>query len=649
MAKRRSDVVAVFEERKQRILDLAKTLKGLAAEREDAEAVNVLSDFVERFQQNRFLLLIVGDFKSGKSTLVNALVGRPVCPVKATPRTAKVTRLTATEADGVERVDIHFIEDRPSERVQLGEVPLDELVAVGGSRSNDVQMVDVFIRPGDTLLRHPVRLVDTPGLGSSNEEHSKITRDYMQHTDALVVVFSASKPFSDSERDFLLTFRQLLDRAVFVVNQIDRVSDDERDEVLGHIRHGLKEDVLGADAADPVLLPVASRRALDLLKEGANYDDEALIKTGLPAIVDAIEHHLAQAHATKLLKNIAEQQQQVTAALVHQAMLATEGLEAAGPLAHGFRSRKKKLLSELDRMASRRDYAMPLQKDQQSLLDAVHPAAETLRNALNQKVENWITACASEEACKKSLAAIFAKELTGMLEDLDHQLATQYRRIGTTAYKNIHILFRDMETATRQVITSDHAQSSTNDDSLARGAAGLSSLSAFANSMGGPTGGYGIVASALSQALAPSAGLQFLSIATVVTTLLAGFAGPVGWVVAGITGLLTAIFGFSRSSSWRERVISSVRTKVEEEVIPSLNQAMQQSIHAFAQGLITELDSRVHTVRQRLGAVVEEVSREIDREERRRKEEIARLKAFRQRVEAVQESLKAFTSSLQES
>jgi GTPase SAR1 family protein len=647
MAQQHSDVLAVFEARKQQILDLARALKELALEREDHDAAEVLTDFVRRFHENRFLLLTVGDFKSGKSTLVNALAGRSVCPVKATPRTAKITRLMASTDEAEEYVEVSFKEDRASERLPLVESTLDDLVAVGGRRLSDVQMVDVFLRPGSTLLRHPVRLVDTPGLGSNNEEHSRVTRDYMQHADALIIVFSASKPFSDSERDFLLTFRPLLSRAIFVINQIDRVSPEERPEVIDHIRRSLREDVLGPEMPDPKLFPVMSLQALELLKsQGSNAP--GLAETGYPAIIDAIERNLAQAHASKLLKSIAEQQQQVAAILIRQATLATDGLESAGTEVHVFKGRKKALLSELSSMASQRSYAPGIEQEKHRLLGTLQTSSETLRTNLMGKVTTWVNKCESEEACKKGLAAFFAKELTNLLENLDGHLSSVYNRIERDTYKELHVLSRRMEEATRHALASKHAQPLTGDESLAQGTAGLSALSAFANSMNGPTGGYGVAASALSQALAPSPGLQILSIATVVTTLLAGFAGPVGWLIAGATGLLTAIFGFSRSTSWRERVLTSVSTRLDEDILPTLRKAMEESIHGFMYGLLTEVDRRNRTVHQRLLTVVEEVSREVEHEEHRRKQEITKLKKYRQNVEGVQQSLAGFITSLGE-
>jgi hypothetical protein len=390
-----------------------------------------------------------------------------------------------------------------------------------------------------------------------------------------------------------------------------------------------------------------SRQALDLLKsQGPNAS--GLVETGYPALIDAIERNLAQAHASKLLKSIAEQQQQVAAILIRQATLATEGLESAGTETHAFKSRKKALLSELSSIASQRNYAAGIEQEKHRLVGILQPSSEMLRTNLVKKVTTWINKCESEEACKKGLAAFFAKELTDLLENLDGRLSAEYKRIERGTYRELHVLSQRMEEATRHALASKHAQPLTGDESLAQGTAGLSALSAFANSMNGPTGGYGVAASALSQALAPSPGLQILSIATVVTTLLAGFAGPIGWLIAGATGLLTAIFGFSRSSSWRERVLTSVSTRLDEDILPTLRKAMEESIYGFMHGLLTEVDRRNRTVHQRLITVVEEVSREVEREEHRRKQEITKLKKYRQNVENVQQSLAGFIASLGE-
>src|SRR4051812_21388852 len=128
-----SQPLADLLNRKTALLETGERLRQLAVSGRDPTSAQVLDDFLERFRRTRFLVLVVGDFKSGKSTLVNALIGRKLCPVKATPRTAKVTRVSSvSQPNGPEEVEISYVLDRPKERVPLQESTLDDLVAVRG-------------------------------------------------------------------------------------------------------------------------------------------------------------------------------------------------------------------------------------------------------------------------------------------------------------------------------------------------------------------------------------------------------------------------------------------------------------------------------------------------------------------------------------
>jgi GTPase Era involved in 16S rRNA processing len=637
------DRLALFEERKGAIIAFAERIQALAKEGGDPGTAQVLDDFMTRFRSNRFLLLVVGDFKSGKSTLVNALVERAVCPVKATPRTAKVTRLSGTlQPEDAESVEITFQEDRPIERRPLESTVLDDLVAVNGAQLSQVQLVDVYLKTSARLLQHPVRLVDTPGLGSGDEEHSRVTRDYMQHADALVFVFSAVKPFSDSERDFLLSFRPLLDRTLLVVNQLDRVPEEERGDVLEHIRHSLERDVFEKGTSLPKLYPVSAFEAVTGFRKKNN---EQVKNSGMPELVDAIEARLADEHSAKLLRSIADQQSQICSILSERAVLAADALESSSSVVEAMRPRFKELREELREIAKGRGAVEQALRSQESAwIQSAPDHASRIRGEIIDATAQWIVECPSEEICKKSLPAVLAKGLTERLERLDAELAKGYAKVGESAYSALNQVFGNMEARTRQVLTPEHRKDI--GGGMGSGVAALSGLSAVAQRVGGPTGGYGVATAALAQALAPSSSVQLLSVTAAVSLLLAGFAGPVGWVIAGITSLVAAFLGFNRSSTWRERVLARIQEQVDQQIVPKVHEAIEDSVERFCSGVVQEVQERTSNVLSRLEAVVNQVAADLEREAQQRRREALRLRKYTRTVEGVRSELEQFRSTL---
>jgi len=149
-----------------------------------------------------FLLVVVGEFNSGKSALINALLGEAFLPEGPTPTTDRVYVLAHGQAGAPE-----FVQD-------------------------DVRLV----RYPAELLRQ-MRIVDTPGTNAVLRQHEAIARDFVPRSDLVLFVTSADRPFTESERAFLEMIRQWGKKVVVVINK-DDVLDGEaaRREVETFVR-----------------------------------------------------------------------------------------------------------------------------------------------------------------------------------------------------------------------------------------------------------------------------------------------------------------------------------------------------------------------------------------------------------------------------
>lgn len=619
-------------QRKQALLDTGKRLRELAATGGDPNSAQVLDDFLARFRDTRFLVLVVGDFKSGKSTLVNALIGKKLCPVRATPRTAKVTRICSTnDPKGAEEVEIAYLLDRPKERRALSETSLDDLVAVKGATTDSVQLVDVFMNPSDTLLRFPLRLVDTPGLGSIEKEHTATTRDYVQHADVIVFVISASKAMTEAERAFLLLNRTLLARTIFVVNQIDRVEGEE-DEVLRYVSEGLVREVLPPDAPKPNLYPVSGQKALEAAPASES--------SGVPRLVEAIEQHLAERPFAELLKTICEQQTQVCGALRAQTSLAMGAHETASQSADALLPALDSLRHELMRFNTEHVATRINATNSVEQLHAQVPAlTDQLRRLVSERIKSWVNACKTEDDCKRGLPAFLALDLTNAVEQLNREFSARTAVISEAALGDLSRIFNKMEVRTRAVLTRG---TPVDVGGFGRGVAALSGLSAFAEHMGGPQGGYGAATAAMSAALGPSPEVRLLSIGAALSLIIAALGGPVSWLFAGLTSVLATFFGWRHSSSWRERVVERVIEKLDRETLPSVTAALQESLANFATTLSDEIVSRSNAVLNRLLLVVDQVTTELQRGRAERDAERARLAIQLEELDRVAAELVTF-------
>lgn len=173
-----------------------------------------------------FRIVVFGEFNRGKSTLVNALLGRVVLPAKLVPTTGHVTTVLWGED---ERVAVRFADGR-SETCPLAR--LEEFAALkGGAAREDVAAIDVFVRCG--LLQAGLRFVDTPGVSDAAAQ-TRRAEDALLEADLVLFVLDATRLLGESERDLVERFmiRTRAKPVVPVLNRLNLVDPDERTEIL---------------------------------------------------------------------------------------------------------------------------------------------------------------------------------------------------------------------------------------------------------------------------------------------------------------------------------------------------------------------------------------------------------------------------------
>jgi small GTP-binding protein len=197
---------------------------------------DVSADDLRRFQEAReqltglFLLVVAGEFNSGKSSFINALLGERVLPEGVTPTTDRINLLR--HGEGVSE--------------QLREAYLLERT-----------------HPADVLRE--INIVDTPGTNAIIRRHEELTRDFIPRSDLVLFVTSSDRPFTESERGFLEQIRQWGKKIVFIVNKIDILAlPDERDEVIRYVGENAAK-LLGET---PKIFAVSARQAIEARGEG---------------------------------------------------------------------------------------------------------------------------------------------------------------------------------------------------------------------------------------------------------------------------------------------------------------------------------------------------------------------------------------------
>lgn len=168
-----------------------------------ADCVRQLKDWdklVEKKAQEPFTLVILGDFKRGKSTIINALLGKVLAPINVTPETYTINEISYGNIQTVEAI----LENGQRVPLVLEDITrenLEKRMKLFPSRISCVQIKD-----NAPILRN-IRIVDTPGL-SDLESLDKQVEEYIVNADAIMYTANCLLPFSESEQIFLASHVQ---------------------------------------------------------------------------------------------------------------------------------------------------------------------------------------------------------------------------------------------------------------------------------------------------------------------------------------------------------------------------------------------------------------------------------------------------------
>jgi len=281
--------------------------------------VAAVDELVRRLDGRALRVLVAGEAKRGKSTLVNALLGRDLPPTGVVPLTAVTTTVRYGPA---EQLTVGFA-DGTTRRFPIECLP--GLVTEQGNPANARGVAEVTLTTPAALLAGGAELVDTPGVGSVHAHNTAEATATLNRMDAAILVLSADPPISASERALLRRLRSQAVRVFCVLNKTDRLTAAELAEAAAFTRtvlaaeFGADTDTDGDGDAGVVLYPLSARPAPDGRREA-----------GFTAFAVAFTDYLATAGPADLGRSVAGRGGRLARALgeTQQATLATLALSA---------------------------------------------------------------------------------------------------------------------------------------------------------------------------------------------------------------------------------------------------------------------------------------------------------------------------------
>lgn len=222
----------------------------------------------ELIEKGEFNLAVCGKVKNGKSSLINALIGRELLPVCTDVATSRVFKISHSNEEKF------YVVYGNGDRKEISQ---DELATYGSQAvinkkgeadiEKTISYIQVFT-PMD-FLPEGVSMIDTPGIGSTYPHHTAITKQYIKQADAAMFVMNPT-PLEDIEVDFLKEIVSVTPGILFVTTKIDQNGNDSVEESLKRNRQ-IIETAVGSELPFGIsMLKMSSK----LLLEAAAEKDE---------------------------------------------------------------------------------------------------------------------------------------------------------------------------------------------------------------------------------------------------------------------------------------------------------------------------------------------------------------------------------------
>lgn len=401
--------------------------------------VQHLKELQRRLGEGCLQLAVLGQFKRGKSTLLNALLGKAIVPAAVVPLTAVPTFVAAGSAPVIRSLFLS------GETDAFAAADLDDLAAhvarlvTEDANPNNVLRLDsVEILLPAPLLEHGVRMIDTPGVGSTFRHNSERARAVLPECDVALFVVSPDPPLTEVELAYLAQVQATVAPLIVVMNKIDTLEPDDLTTALSFLRRTLKEQ---AGIADNVpLFPVSARIALRAKVAG---DARGLASSGLPALEGYLGDFLTRQKRATLHQAIAKKAVTAVGNLLMQTELRLQALRLP--------------IEDLDRRLAlfdssivrfdqeRRTVHDLLEGDRQRFLLSIEHEAETLRLHARQTLEGAMTSVLTSgngvDEARAAVSALVPELFEGELSRAVQVFAQRLTAIVEAHRRRINALF----------------------------------------------------------------------------------------------------------------------------------------------------------------------------------------------------------------
>lgn len=249
-----------------RINEKVRELKRYLAELQEDKSIKDIDSSYSKFCDREIMVSVMGVTKRGKSTLVNALLGREddeVAPVDTCP----VSMVVSGYKYSTQKMVTAFFQNGQQEEISFPEIK--SFITVQGNPENEKQVESVLVEGPfagleyiSSLTNSKIAIYDTPGTESIEENYDNILYNYIPRSDVILYVFTLNQPISPADVSFIKQIRKVKDNKhglVMVLNKKDLLSKEDLEKAIAYTRNILRN---AGVTPLPKIVPISALEAI---------------------------------------------------------------------------------------------------------------------------------------------------------------------------------------------------------------------------------------------------------------------------------------------------------------------------------------------------------------------------------------------------
>lgn len=280
---------------KQQLLDIVSQATNREYVKSRPQFLHGLNSLISDIHRDFYTVVVLGEFKRGKSTFVNAILGKSLLPMDVLPETAVISAIMYDDQPCLGVIHSDGTETE-------GDVSREFLQRFSAQSAAQDDLADIsYIKIGYPveMLKDRVVLVDTPGVSDMNQQRSDVTYQFLPRANTVLFLLDANSPLKKTEKDFIE--QQLVPLGItdimFLVNKYDCVDEEEDEDLLDELQERLS-NAFGIGKTDALLnqielFPISAKQALEACQ---NNDVELMALSGMPAVKDRLQELLTEGH-----------------------------------------------------------------------------------------------------------------------------------------------------------------------------------------------------------------------------------------------------------------------------------------------------------------------------------------------------------------